>query len=87
MYFCGPPIGARNPSASGLTERRSSQPPLWCTSLRVFASIVSVHEIAHVMGIDRPWYAQYAHFVARLASGNLGYSLQRRQHRSIAPQD
>jgi peptide/nickel transport system permease protein len=38
-----------------------------------------VHEIAHIMGVDRPWYAQYAHFVGHLARGDLGYSFQRRQ--------
>ena len=38
-----------------------------------------VHEIAHIMGVDRPWYEQYATFVSRLARGNLGYSFQRRQ--------
>jgi peptide/nickel transport system permease protein len=43
------------------------------------ASPARVHEIAHVLGIDRPWYAQYATFVWRLAQGNLGYSFQQRR--------
>src|SRR5438128_2581372 len=43
------------------------------------ATPARVREIAHVMGTDRPWYAQYAHFVGRLVQGNLGYSFQRRQ--------
>jgi peptide/nickel transport system permease protein len=43
------------------------------------ASPARVHEIAHVMGLDRPWYAQYAHFLWRLAHGDLGYSFVRRQ--------
>jgi peptide/nickel transport system permease protein len=43
------------------------------------ATPARVHEIAHVMGIDRPWYSQYGHFVGRLARGDLGYSFQRRQ--------
>jgi peptide/nickel transport system permease protein len=43
------------------------------------ASAARVHEIAHQMGIDRPWYAQYAHFVVKLAHGDLGYSFQRNQ--------
>lgn len=38
-----------------------------------------VREIAHIMGVDRPWYDQYGTFVYRLAQGNLGYSFQRRQ--------
>ena len=38
-----------------------------------------VREIAHIMGVDRPWYEQYATFLSRLARGNLGYSFQRRQ--------
>jgi peptide/nickel transport system permease protein len=38
-----------------------------------------VREIAHIMGVDRPWYLQYAHFVGHLARGDLGYSFQRRQ--------
>jgi peptide/nickel transport system permease protein len=43
------------------------------------ATPAQVHEIAHIMGIDRPWYAQYAHFVWRLAHADLGYSFARRQ--------
>jgi len=43
------------------------------------ASPERVREIEHVMGVDRPWYSQYAHFVGRLAQGDLGYSFQRRQ--------
>jgi peptide/nickel transport system permease protein len=43
------------------------------------ASPARVRQIAHIMGTDRPWYAQYAHFVSQLARGNLGYSFQRRQ--------
>jgi peptide/nickel transport system permease protein len=44
------------------------------------ATPARVREIAHIMGTDRPWYAQYAQFVWRLAHGNLGYSFQRRQN-------
>jgi peptide/nickel transport system permease protein len=43
------------------------------------ASPARVRQIEHVMGIDRPWYAQYAHFVVGLAHGDLGFSFQRRQ--------
>jgi peptide/nickel transport system permease protein len=43
------------------------------------ATPARVHEIAHIMGVDRPWYAQYAHFIGRLAQGDLGYSFVRRQ--------
>ena len=43
------------------------------------ASPARVRQIAHIMGTDRPWYAQYAHFVWQLAHANLGYSFQRRQ--------
>ena len=43
------------------------------------ATPARVHEVAHIMGVDRPWYAQYAHFVDRLAHGDLGYSFVRRQ--------
>jgi peptide/nickel transport system permease protein len=43
------------------------------------ATPARVREIAHIMGVDRPWYAQYVHFVDRLARGDLGYSFQRRQ--------
>jgi peptide/nickel transport system permease protein len=31
------------------------------------------------MGIDRPWYDQYFHFVRKLVVGNFGYSFDRRQ--------
>jgi peptide/nickel transport system permease protein len=44
------------------------------------ATPARVREIAHVMGTDRPWYAQYGHFVWRLAHGDLGYSFQTRRH-------
>jgi peptide/nickel transport system permease protein len=43
------------------------------------ASPARVRQIAHLMGVDRPWYDQYAHFVGRLARGDLGYSFNRRQ--------
>jgi peptide/nickel transport system permease protein len=43
------------------------------------ATPARVREIAHIMGTDRPWYQQYAHFVWRLGHGDLGYSFQRRQ--------
>jgi peptide/nickel transport system permease protein len=43
------------------------------------ASPERVREVAHVMGLDRPWYAQYGHFLWRLAHGDLGYSFVRRQ--------
>jgi peptide/nickel transport system permease protein len=43
------------------------------------ATPARVREVAHIMGVDRPWYAQYAHFVTELAHGNLGYSFVRRQ--------
>ena len=43
------------------------------------ATPARVREIAHIMGTDRPWYAQYGHFVWRLAHGDLGYSFQTRQ--------
>jgi peptide/nickel transport system permease protein len=43
------------------------------------ATPARVREIAHIMGVDRPWYEQYGTFVSRLARGNLGYSFQRRQ--------
>ncbi len=43
------------------------------------ASPARVHQIAHLMGIDRPWYDQYFHFVGKLAVGNFGYSFNRRQ--------
>lgn len=43
------------------------------------ATPARVHEIAHIMGIDRPWYAQYGTFVWRLAHGDFGYSFERRQ--------
>lgn len=43
------------------------------------ASPARVRQVAHLMGVDRPWYVQYAHFVGHLARGNLGYSFQRRQ--------
>jgi peptide/nickel transport system permease protein len=43
------------------------------------ASPERVHEIAHLMGLDRPWYAQYADFVWKLAHGNLGYSFVLRE--------
>lgn len=43
------------------------------------ASPARVHQVAHLMGIDRPWYAQYFHFVRKLAVGDFGYSFNRRQ--------
>ena len=43
------------------------------------ATPARVREIAHVMGTDRPWYSQYAHFLGHVARGDLGYSFQRRQ--------
>jgi peptide/nickel transport system permease protein len=43
------------------------------------ASPERVHEISHLMGLDRPWYAQYATFVWRLAHANLGYSFVLRE--------
>jgi peptide/nickel transport system permease protein len=43
------------------------------------ASPARIREVAHVIGTDRPYYAQYAHFLWRLAHGDLGYSFQRRQ--------
>lgn len=43
------------------------------------ASPERVRAIAHVMGLDRPWYAQYGHFLWRLAHGDLGYSFVRRE--------
>ena len=43
------------------------------------ATPARVREVAHIMGTDRPYYAQYALFVWRLAHGDLGYSFQRRQ--------
>lgn len=41
-----------------------------------------VAEIARGLGMDRPWYEQYARFVGNLAQGDLGYSYMKR--RSVA---
>src|SRR5947208_3772389 len=51
------------------------------------ATPARVREIAHVMGTDRPWYSQYAHFLGHVARGDLGYSFQRRQpvHEHVFP--
>jgi peptide/nickel transport system permease protein len=38
--------------------------------------------IAHVLGLDQPFYRQYTSFLARAARGDLGQSL--REHRSVA---
>src|SRR5205823_6710715 len=43
------------------------------------ATPARVRELAHVMGTDRPWDSQYAHFLGHVARGDLGYSFQRRQ--------
>jgi peptide/nickel transport system permease protein len=43
------------------------------------ATPARVREVAHIMGVDRPWYVQYVHFVDRLAHGDFGYSFQRRE--------
>lgn len=37
-----------------------------------------VANIAHVLGIDLPWYEQYVHFLAGVLRGDFGYSFQQR---------
>jgi peptide/nickel transport system permease protein len=43
------------------------------------ATPAQVRVAAHVLGTDRPWYAQYGHFVWRLLHGDLGYSFAQRR--------
>lgn len=38
-----------------------------------------IAEIRHSLGLDQPIYAQYAHFVARLLHGDLGYTIRGHQ--------
>jgi peptide/nickel transport system permease protein len=37
-----------------------------------------VARVAHLLGTDRPWYAQYWHFLTGVVHGNFGYSFQAR---------
>ena len=42
------------------------------------ASPEQVARVAHLLGTDRPWYEQYAKFLAGILHGDFGYSFQQR---------
>ncbi|MEI7779632.1 MAG: ABC transporter permease [Actinomycetes bacterium] len=42
------------------------------------ATAEQVARVAHQLGLDRPWYSQYWHFLSGVVRGDFGYSFQQR---------
>lgn len=43
------------------------------------ATPAQIARVSHVIGTDRPWYAQYFHFLGNVVQGNFGYSFNQRR--------
>ena len=43
------------------------------------ATPAQIRRVAHILGTDRPWYEQYAHFLGNVLHGNFGYSFNQRR--------